>query len=91
MLVKLKNNWFDPSGRYLKATKGPHEVPESWKDKLPASAEVVEAKKESKPAPPKKDDLLKMKADELRKLAGERGVKVETTDTIAQMADKLTA
>lgn len=46
MLIKLKNNWFTPAGQYLKANKSPHEVPDSWKDKLPASAEVVDAKKE---------------------------------------------
>lgn len=45
MLVKLRNNWFDPTGTYRKANKSPHTFPDSWRDHLPKSAEVIEEKK----------------------------------------------
>lgn len=53
MLVKLTNNWFDPSGTYRLASHSPHTFPDSWKDKLPGSAKILEEDKEEKKAPPK--------------------------------------
>lgn len=45
MLVTLRNNWFDPTGTYRKASKSPHIFPDSWEELLPKSAEVIEEKK----------------------------------------------
>jgi hypothetical protein len=87
MLVKLKNNWFDPSGTYRKASRSPHSVPDSWKDKLPASAEIL--KEPKAPAPLVKEALEKMKGDELRKLAAERNVSYDPADTNAVIIEKL--
>ena len=44
MLVNLQNGWFDPSGNYRDPADNPHEVPDSLKDKLPSSAEILTAK-----------------------------------------------
>lgn len=93
MLVKLKNNWFDPSGTYRKASRSPHTVPDSWKDKLPTSAEVLDEPKKVKepkaPAPLVKEELEKMKGDELRKLAADRNVSYDPADTNAVIIEKL--
>lgn len=93
MLVKLKNNWFDPSGTYRKASRSPHAVPDAWKDKLPASAEVLEEPKKEKAAkthaPLVKEELEKLKGDELRKLAADRNVSYEPADTNAVIIEKL--
>lgn len=49
MLVKLRTNWFGPDGKFYSSVHNPHNMPESYRDKLPKSAKIEEVKAE-KPA-----------------------------------------
>ena len=40
MKVQLFSNWFSPAAELLE--KGTHEVPDSWKEKLPSKTKVIE-------------------------------------------------
>jgi hypothetical protein len=57
MKVKLQNQWFGPDG--FRYREGVQDVPSAFKDKLPATAEILEEAKADdeddapKPAPKK--------------------------------------
>ena len=73
MLVNLARNWFGPAGSLLDRNHNPHEVPDEWKDQLPAGAEIVDEKGNVIVAA---DDDSKV-ADELSKKPSE--TKTDTT------------
>lgn len=49
MQVKLFNNWFAPDGSLYQASHSPHNFPDSWKDKLPKTAKILDEDKEEEP------------------------------------------
>lgn len=45
MKVRLKSNFFAPDGRFLRKHTEPYDLPDSWRDKLPRTATVLEEPK----------------------------------------------
>jgi hypothetical protein len=41
-LIKLKRNWFDPSGQRRKARDGLHQIPDDWIGQVPSDATVFD-------------------------------------------------
>ena len=42
MLVNLRRGWFAPNGTVYQPAGNPHEMPDSWKDRLPSTASIAE-------------------------------------------------
>lgn len=87
MRITLKRNWFGPDGVRRRERDNPHEVPNDWKDKLPAGAKVldepeVKAPKETEAEKKKREEAeaaAKKEAEEEAKEEAEAKAKVEAS------------
>jgi len=59
MLVNLQNAWFDPAGNYRDPKDNPHDVPDSWKDLLPSTAEKLTPKEVKEVVAAEKEEATK--------------------------------
>lgn len=86
MRVNLRNDWLAPNGSLYSPRRNPHTFPDKWEKQLPASATRLD---EADPPKQTKEELMKLTAEDLKKIAADNDIKLETADTKAVMIEKI--